>query len=609
MNWMQTDSHAWGVPEFESPPAARREFELSSYQQAFLDEVQHGTGNVILRARAGAAKTTSILLAAEYLGPETLYCAYAKTIERELKSRLPSGSNVRTIYGLGLSLLKKNGYPDAKINEGKYMNLVRGAVNAIIDTGEIMGERVSDRAVMSLRIERPYGDILKLVDFMRLTLRSAKNINDVETVADHFGLDFDRDVYEVLPQIARAVMKVGFENIGTEDPEDTEPKHQVAGIDYTDMIWAPWVIKAQLGRLKAWRFAKVFCDEAQDLSPAQLFVVREMVEPSRGRLFFVGDDRQAITGYAGADTQSIDKILVQLKCKELALPTCYRCPTSHLELARELVPDIEDGPNAKPGEVEELDEQKLLDMATPGDMIICRVNAPLIGVCLRLIAAGKRATMRGRAFDKMLTAVVNAAKKHRPDCDDFYAGVEIWEAGEIAKAEGRKGDKASKIMAIEDRAACVKTIWDATPDATYPRLLEQVESLFSDSRAPIQCSSVHGAKGMEAERVFIVDPELMPLPYAKGWQFTQELNIRYVALTRSKRYLGFVQTKYTKHVKGSDQQVPKTTQAKPDAKPVKTDSKPRVRKMAERSSPNSLLDSLEGQVKKIDEWRRGTGKV
>jgi len=548
MNWMQSvENRGWGGFELDPTPAvASRNFELSSYQQAFLDEVTNGKGHVILRARAGAAKTTSILLAAECLGKETLYCAYAKTIERELKARLPDGSNVRTIYGLGLSLVKKNGYPDVKVNEDKYMNLVRGAVDAIIKTGDFMGEMMPPKAVAALREERPYGDIRRLIDFMRLTLRSAKNIHDVETVADHFGLDFDAHVYPILPTIARAVMKIGFENIGAEDPDDTAPSYQISGVDYTDMIWAPWVIKAKRGDLRAWRYAKVFCDEAQDLSPAQLFVVREMVEPRKGRLFFVGDDRQAITGYAGADTQAMEKIRKQLNCTELALPTCYRCPTAHLQLAREIVPDIEDGPAAQPGVIEDINKERLIEMAEPGDMIICRTNAPLIGICLELIASGKRATMRGRAFDKMLVAVIKAAQRHQPKCENFCEGVDRWEAREIEKLNGRKGDRASKMGAIEDRSACVKAIWETTTKPTYEKLVDLVSQLFSDSNAPIKCSSVHGSKGTEAERVFLVEPDLMPMKYAKGWQLVQEMNVKYVALTRSKQYLAFVRTEATK---------------------------------------------------------------
>jgi hypothetical protein len=504
--------------------------------------VHNGEGHYILRARAGSAKTTTIEMVAPSLGNETLYCAYAKTIEQSLKERLPEGANVRTVYGLGLSMLRKNGFRFAQVNEDKYFNLVCGAVDAIIETGQLLGESVDPRAVVALQDEKPLADINRLVNMMRLTLRSARSTRDVRIVADHFGLDFNPHVYGVLPLLARAVMKIGYQNIGNQDDSEAGYRGKVCGIDYADMIWAPWVLKRMNGHLRIWRYEKVFCDESQDLSPAQLFIVREMCAPT-GRLFFVGDDRQAITGFAGSDTKSMDRIKQELDCTELPLSTCYRCPTSHLELARRIVDDIEDGPNAIEGKVETIDEEQLVDLVEASDMVICRTNAPLVGVCLRLIGAGKPARMKGRAFDKMLLSVVKFAERKRPSCCDFREGLQAWEAKELAKLEGRKGDITSKRQAIEDRVACVLTIYDTLPDPTYVELKQAVRSLFMNQVNPIECSSVHGAKGLEADRVFILEPNLMPLPYAKGWRYEQELNVKYVALTRSKRELYFVETK------------------------------------------------------------------
>jgi superfamily I DNA/RNA helicase len=54
--------------------------------------------------------------------------------------------------------------------------------------------------------------------------------------------------------------------------------------------------------------------------------------------------------------------------------------------------------------------------------------------------------------------------------------------------------------------------------------------------------AVHQAKGLEAERVFITRPDLMPLTRVRQeWELQQELNIEYVAYTRSKSELFFVE--------------------------------------------------------------------
>jgi superfamily I DNA/RNA helicase len=45
---------------------------------------------------------------------------------------------------------------------------------------------------------------------------------------------------------------------------------------------------------------------------------------------------------------------------------------------------------------------------------------------------------------------------------------------------------------------------------------------------------VHKAKGLEAQRVFILEPHLMPSKWARQeWQQEQEANIIYVAVTRA----------------------------------------------------------------------------
>jgi superfamily I DNA/RNA helicase len=58
----------------------------------------------------------------------------------------------------------------------------------------------------------------------------------------------------------------------------------------------------------------------------------------------------------------------------------------------------------------------------------------------------------------------------------------------------------------------------------------------------VELSTVHRAKGLEADRVFILAPEKLPLVWAgqQAWETEQEQNLRYVALTRARRELYFV---------------------------------------------------------------------
>jgi DNA helicase II / ATP-dependent DNA helicase PcrA len=58
----------------------------------------------------------------------------------------------------------------------------------------------------------------------------------------------------------------------------------------------------------------------------------------------------------------------------------------------------------------------------------------------------------------------------------------------------------------------------------------------------VDLSSVHKAKGLEANRVFILHPDKLPLERAgqQDWEKQQEQHLHYVALTRAKQELWFV---------------------------------------------------------------------
>jgi superfamily I DNA/RNA helicase len=70
-------------------------------------------------------------------------------------------------------------------------------------------------------------------------------------------------------------------------------------------------------------------------------------------------------------------------------------------------------------------------------------------------------------------------------------------------------------------------------------LKNKVKMIFSDKLDGIVLSTVHKSKGLEADRVFIARPDKMPLPTKKAWQYQQEMNLKYVAITRAKYELVF----------------------------------------------------------------------
>jgi ATP-dependent exoDNAse (exonuclease V) beta subunit len=74
----------------------------------------------------------------------------------------------------------------------------------------------------------------------------------------------------------------------------------------------------------------------------------------------------------------------------------------------------------------------------------------------------------------------------------------------------------------------------------------KIDEIFPkrDKTSGISLSTIHKAKGLEAENVYIACESLMPSKSAKkDWEVQQEHNLMYVAYTRAKNKLCFVDEK------------------------------------------------------------------
>jgi superfamily I DNA/RNA helicase len=104
----------------------------------------------------------------------------------------------------------------------------------------------------------------------------------------------------------------------------------------------------------------------------------------------------------------------------------------------------------------------------------------------------------------------------------------------------------SSYVLHEERAEIICVIAEQVEDTSKPLYLaicESIEAIFSDSDGGqrICLSTIHKAKGLEADRVFIVDKHKMPAKWAKTQSdMEQERNLEYVAITRAKDYLGII---------------------------------------------------------------------
>ena len=106
-----------------------------------------------------------------------------------------------------------------------------------------------------------------------------------------------------------------------------------------------------------------------------------------------------------------------------------------------------------------------------------------------------------------------------------------------------KKDPDADLNPEDDKFQVIEKFIRKSGAKNVDELKKSIEDLFADQnkRGAVVLSSIHKAKGLESERVWILDFHLLPNRYAKkDWQIHGEICCQYVAITRSKRFLSFV---------------------------------------------------------------------
>lgn len=200
---------------------------------------------------------------------------------------------------------------------------------------------------------------------------------------------------------------------------------------------------------------------------------------------------------------------------------------------------IESHPSAPEGEVKHLGLYQASDFPASG-VILCRNTAPLVAFAYALLQRDVPCRILGRDIGAALSSLV---KKLRPiNLDDFLDKLRLWVDREVERCY--KEDRSPE--RVYDQAECLRFFVDSLDEdsRTVDSLLAKIDLMFTDEPnvTRLTLSTVHKAKGLEFETVFILDFEkYMPSKYAvQGWQRVQERNLIYVAVTRAKSTLVYI---------------------------------------------------------------------
>lgn len=487
----------------------------SPQQASFFSWVAAGTGSCVLEAVAGAGKTSTLVHGLTLMAGDVFFVAYNKAIAEEIKARVQVNPNakidVSTFHAAGYRFWRRVA-KDVKIDGHKVRNIFRAAVER---NPAYAAYESSVLALVSLGKQAGLGALTPANEESWMALVDHHDIEAPESEG--------RPGVEMLIRLAHKTLQASV-----------ELDHTV--IDFDDMIYAPLLHNARV-----WQHDWVLVDEAQDTNATRRALALRMLKRG-GRLVAVGDPRQAIYGFTGADSDALDLIAAATDAVRLPLTVTYRCPKAVVAHAQQWVSHITAHETAPEGSVKTGALKDLAKLATPGDAVLCRLTAPLITNVYTFIAAGIPARVEGREIGEGLKALATRWKVKSLTQLSTY--LDAYVESEAAKLRAK--DRESKAVALEDKVACLNVIIGRVrtraPNATVDELRAEIDNLFgpADAAKPaVTFSTIHKAKGREWNRVVWLVTG--PSPWArKQWQQVQEANLCYVATTRAKSELVLV---------------------------------------------------------------------
>lgn len=476
-------------------------------QDRIFHVIRNRPENVLIKAFAGCGKTTTIVDAVKLVPTDKsiTFLAYNKHIQLELKDKLPEHVRCYTSYGIGNASIKRK-YGDSIVFD------------------EFKADKCILKKSKSWDLEEEFkndeeigfylNSIKKLVNLCRLSLTLKEEFIPYLAERHDINLQKTKDIKRVLKVL------------------DTMTNDRKT-YDYTDMIYLPAVDNA------LWMFPQdyVFVDEIQDFNRCQIKIVEKMLKRDRvtkkilGRLISVGDFFQGIYGFNAADEKSFKWFEDFQNTKILPLSHSFRCAKNIILKANEIVPDIKALNNAPDGIVR---DGSVLDEADSGDFVLCRTTMPLVKLFFEFLVKHKKAIIKGSDIGVHLVELIGNIK----DIDKLttFWNTELSDYRMDLKHKGVLNPlEHSGYVALEDKVSTLLFI--AKMSDSIEDLKRNIASIFTDEIQGIVLSTVHKAKGLEADRVFIVRPDLIPLPNTKSWQYAQEMNLAYVAITRAKTEL------------------------------------------------------------------------
>lgn len=299
---------------------------LNDQQQELVNFIRFEEGSANVLARAGCGKTFALVEGAvktiveNRLGSAVLM-AFNKAAATEFETRITKMGAIYeevdtgTVHSLGFRAWRRN--KRVKVEQYKVWNLIREFEN---DSPIYKDFGAAINKLVSLAKQSAIGIICDISD-----------VDAYNAIIEHFDIDANGS--------SDAIIKAAIRVLKASNEQGDEL------VDFDDMIYLPLLNNTRFDR-----YDFVLIDEAQDTNVTRRLMAFRMMKPN-GRLIAVGDDKQAIYGFSGANSDSLDLIAKELNSKILPLTLTYRCPKAVVAEANKYVPDIQAHESAPEGKV------------------------------------------------------------------------------------------------------------------------------------------------------------------------------------------------------------------------------------------------------------------
>jgi DNA helicase-2/ATP-dependent DNA helicase PcrA len=508
----------------------------SVYQQKIFEDFNNLENNMLISAVAGSGKTTTLLfllkLAIKKTNPNNIiFLAYNKSIQLELSKKIPLGVQCSTFHALGFSMIRKK-YRRTKLSKNKTEELY-----FLLGLNQEMNIEKEDLFNIDKAIQ-----LYKLNDF-----------NDYTRFEDYIFPELIMDI-KLLDITIRL-----FEEISTYNKEFIPNSSEEFIIDFTDMLYLPKFLNLSFNSLDY-----IFIDECQDLNRLQHYII-DRITHDKSRLVYVGDEKQSIYSFMGADAQSYRSILNKSNMVEYPLSVSYRCGKNIVNFAQNINPDIKAFEQNGDGivdlsinnDIHTLVEKVVSNTYSNNNIfIICRNNLPLFQVYRELVMKKVPCYIKGEDIaNTLLSLAINNTKNKTRTVRDLliYLEAKLFAIGEklIKRFKDVKDfslDKHYSYAMMRERIEIIKYLKNEYNLISQYDLTEKVKDIFQPKTEnainDVVLMSMHKSKGLEADLVMIYKPDLIPSFMATTpTDYEQEYNLHYVAITRAKKELMYIYDK------------------------------------------------------------------